>query len=85
VRGLPNGAVPTLTVTLIDSDNSNAPMVWQRMGSPAYLSAAQVNALKDASQLITRPFTNWTRSGNNAIVFNTNIQGNSLTMITVRW
>lgn len=60
VRGY--SAPVVATVTQIDETHANAPRLWLKMASPAYPNAAQIAALKTASDLaLTRthvPATN---------------------------
>lgn len=51
-----------ITVERIDEDHANARRRWEAMGEPAYLSAAQVEALHAASALVPEPH-GWTAEG----------------------
>jgi beta-xylosidase len=73
----------TATLQSVDQVNGNAAVAWRAMGSPDYLTAAQVASLNAAATLPSTSLTPVRISGSTIQLDLPNIAGNSLSVITV--
>ena len=75
------GSPGAVTVRRIDADHANAKGRWQALGSPAYLSRAQVADLHDASRL-TREHQPWTY-GNGSLHIELDLPPHAVAALTI--
>jgi xylan 1,4-beta-xylosidase len=68
-------------VQRIDAEHANAKRLWQEFGEPEYLSAAQIDQLKRASQLVKEPQP-WTRT-HDVVTLEATLPPNGVAAITI--
>jgi len=66
----------------IDTNNSNAPLAWTNMGSPAYPTQAQISQLITASQIISNQLT-YTTINANTLQFEITIPAQAVAVVTL--